>query len=207
EEKNDFERADRIRAELDLILDELRRAVGLGGRSRTAANDAERARVAVRKAITTALDRLAEHDTAFAQHLRIHVRTGIYCRYETDPANPIQWNVSASGSGGPRAQGGGQARLAERVMSSRKLSAAAAVARRQASRVASNPLCWERSALMAEAIAWRMAFCRRSRPVGSVPARSRSASLISSCERTSRTCCTGVSSQSIAAFRPGGVAE
>jgi hypothetical protein len=25
---------------------------------------------------------------------RIHVRTGIYCRYETDPANPIEWNVS-----------------------------------------------------------------------------------------------------------------
>jgi hypothetical protein len=42
----------------------------------------------------TALDRLAEHDTAFAQYLRIHVRTGIYCRYETGPANPIEWNVS-----------------------------------------------------------------------------------------------------------------
>jgi tetratricopeptide (TPR) repeat protein len=95
EDNNDFERAGRIRVELDLIVDELRRAAGLGGRSRTATDDAERARVAVRKAITTALDRLAEHDTAFAQHLRIHVRTGIYCRYETDPTNPIEWNVSA----------------------------------------------------------------------------------------------------------------
>jgi hypothetical protein len=95
EDNNDFERADRNRAELDLIVDELRRAAGLGGRSRTATNDAERARVAVRKAITTALDRLTAHDTAFAQHLRIHIRTGIYCRYETDPANPIEWHVSA----------------------------------------------------------------------------------------------------------------
>jgi len=94
EDNNDFERADHIRTELDLIVDELRRAVGLGGRSRTVTNDAERARVAVRKAITTALDRLAEHDTAFAQHLRIHIRTGIYCHYQTDPINPIEWNVS-----------------------------------------------------------------------------------------------------------------
>jgi hypothetical protein len=94
EEKNDFERSDRVRTELDLVVDELRRAVGLGGRSRTETDDAQRARVAVRKAITTALDRLAEHDTAFAQHLRIHLRTGIYCRYEADPLNPIEWNVS-----------------------------------------------------------------------------------------------------------------
>ena len=94
EDNNDFERADHIRTELDLIVDELRRAVGLGGRSRTVTNDAERARVAVRKAITTALDRLAEHDTTFAQHLRIHIRTGIYCHYQTDRTNPIEWNVS-----------------------------------------------------------------------------------------------------------------
>lgn len=84
----------RAKAEVCARVDGLRLAVGLGGRSRTATSDAERARVAVRKAITTALDRLAEHDTAFAEHLRIHVRTGIYCRYETDPTNPIEWDVS-----------------------------------------------------------------------------------------------------------------
>ncbi len=91
---NDFERADRLRAELDAVVEELRGAVGLGGRSRTAASDAERARVAVRKAITAALDRLAEHDTAFAQHVRIHTRTGVYCCYEPDPTNPIIWDTS-----------------------------------------------------------------------------------------------------------------
>ncbi len=42
----------------------------------------------------------AEHDTAFTQHLRIHVRTGIDCRYDTDPTNPIEWNISA-GRGNP----------------------------------------------------------------------------------------------------------
>jgi AAA ATPase domain len=94
ESNNDFERADRLRAELDMIIEELRGAVGLGGRDRSAANETERARVAVRKAITAALDRLAEHDTAFAQHLRIHIRTGIYCRYEPDATNPIDWEAS-----------------------------------------------------------------------------------------------------------------
>ncbi len=94
EDHNDFERADRSRAELDMLVDELRSAVGLGGRDRTAQNDAERARVAVRKAITAAIDRLAEHDTAFAQHLRIHIKTGVYCRYAPDPTNPIDWEVS-----------------------------------------------------------------------------------------------------------------
>ena len=61
---------------------------------RTAAIDAERARVAVRKAITAALDWLAVHDSAFAQHLRIHIRTGIFCRYEPDPTNLIRWDVA-----------------------------------------------------------------------------------------------------------------
>jgi tetratricopeptide (TPR) repeat protein len=94
EDNNDFERADRLRAELDTIVDELRSAVGLGGRDRTAANNAERARVAVRKAITAAIDRVAEHDSAFAQHLRLHVQTGLYCRYEPDPTEPIDWETS-----------------------------------------------------------------------------------------------------------------
>jgi hypothetical protein len=94
EENNDYERADRIRLELDLIVDELRRAVGLGGESRAATTDAERARIAVRKAITAGLDRLAEHDTAFAQHLRIHIRTGAFCRYEPDTVSPIEWSLS-----------------------------------------------------------------------------------------------------------------
>src|SRR2546421_4148600 len=52
----------------------------------------------------------------------------------------------------------GQARLApEGGMSSRKLSTAAAVARRQASRGASEPLRWGRSVATAQAIGWGVA--------------------------------------------------
>lgn len=90
----DYERAERLRLELDAIIEHLRTAVGLGGASRTATTDVERARVAVRKAITAAIDRLAEHDPGFAQHLRLHVRTGTYCRYEADPLHPIAWSIS-----------------------------------------------------------------------------------------------------------------
>src|SRR5438552_2970739 len=82
-----------LRSELDMIVEQLRAAVGLGGRDRTMAGNAERARVAVRKAITAALDRLAEHDSTFAQHLRLHIRTGTCCRCEPDPTNPVDWNV------------------------------------------------------------------------------------------------------------------
>ncbi len=91
---NDYERTERLRAELDAIVEHLRGAVGLDGKSRTTLTDAERARVAVRKAITAALDRLAEHDTAFAQHLRIHTHTGLYCRYEPDPLHPLEWDTA-----------------------------------------------------------------------------------------------------------------
>ena len=94
EANNDYERADRLGLELDTIIDELHRAVGLAGRIRPVSDDAERARIAVRKAITVALDRLAEHDTSFAQHLRIHIRTGSYCRYELDPTTPIDWDIT-----------------------------------------------------------------------------------------------------------------
>lgn len=80
-------------AQLEAIVEQLRGAVRLGGRSRSAATDAERARVAVRKAITVAPDRLTEHDTTFAQHLRIHTHTGLYFRYEPDSIHPIEWDT------------------------------------------------------------------------------------------------------------------
>ena len=90
-------------------------------------------------------------------------------------------------------------------MSSRKLSAAAALARRQASSVRSNPWPPGRSADMAWAMGARVARCETSRPVASRPARCSRASFSSRCERTSLTCATGVSSHPATASRPGGV--
>jgi hypothetical protein len=68
--------------ELDDVLAELRRGLGLGGRSRAFADEAERARIGVRKAITRAVAALDRVDPVIAGHVRASVRTGRACRYD-----------------------------------------------------------------------------------------------------------------------------
>ena len=93
EEVGDVDRGSEAQAELDALLDELRRAVGLFGRDRHPADDAERARVAVRKALSSTLTRLAEGDGTFAAHLRTSLRTGLWCSYDPDPAVSVRWTL------------------------------------------------------------------------------------------------------------------
>jgi hypothetical protein len=88
---NDPARAERIEAEREALLRELAGATGLGGRSRTTGGTAERARVAVRKAIAAALDRIDAEDPATARLLRRTMHTGSACRYEPDPDTPVDW--------------------------------------------------------------------------------------------------------------------
>lgn len=87
-------RADQRAAELDreraALIDELRRATGLGGRSRRLGDDAERARKAVRERIRDTIRRLSPVHPALADHLREAIRTGATCSYE--PADPIEWS-------------------------------------------------------------------------------------------------------------------
>lgn len=87
----DTARTERLEAERSALLDELGAATGLGGRSREAAGSAERARVAVRKAIAAALERVEALDPPTARVLRATVHTGITCRYEPDPDSPCEW--------------------------------------------------------------------------------------------------------------------
>ena len=71
-------------------------ATGLGGRPAPVQLDAsERARVAVRKAIATALDRIEAVDPRSARLLRDTVSTGAACRYDPDPARPVTWLLDA----------------------------------------------------------------------------------------------------------------
>jgi len=88
---NDPARAERIEAEREALLRELAGATGLGGRARTMGGTAERARVAVRKAIAATLDRIDAEDPATARLLRRTVHTGSACRYEPDPDTPVDW--------------------------------------------------------------------------------------------------------------------
>jgi hypothetical protein len=88
---NDPARAERIETEREALLRELAGATGLGGRARSMGGTAERARVAVRKAIAAALDRIGAQDPATARLLRRAVHTGSVCRYEQDADTPVDW--------------------------------------------------------------------------------------------------------------------
>jgi len=89
DECNDIERAARAREELDALLDELRRAAGLGGRTRSFAHDAERARVSVRKAITRALATVRAADPTLADELASRLVTGTRCSFTTTPVAAV----------------------------------------------------------------------------------------------------------------------
>jgi tetratricopeptide (TPR) repeat protein len=89
----DAERAARAQEECDLVAEELARALGLGGRGRRTGHPAERARVAVTRAIRTALAGIREHSPALAAHLDRTIRTGSFCSYNPDPRAPISWHV------------------------------------------------------------------------------------------------------------------
>lgn len=86
EADNDLERASRLREELDFVTTELAAAVGLGGRDRKLGSEAERARVAVTKAIRFALDRIQQADEDLGSYLRATIRTGSFCVFEPRPS-------------------------------------------------------------------------------------------------------------------------
>jgi AAA ATPase domain len=88
---NDPARAAKARDELDFLVAELARAVGLGGRDRRAASHVERARLNATRAIRAAMANLARANPALGRHLSVTIRTGRYCSYTPDPHAPITW--------------------------------------------------------------------------------------------------------------------
>jgi hypothetical protein len=77
----DAGRAERCRAELEVLRSELSRAVGLGGRARRAGSNAERARVNAQRRLREAIERVAAVHADAGRHLRRSVRTGTFCSY------------------------------------------------------------------------------------------------------------------------------
>ncbi|WBB70724.1 AAA family ATPase [Micromonospora sp. WMMD812] len=78
-------------AERTALLDELRAAAGLAGRSRRLGDEAERARKAVTARIRDTLRKLDGQHPALASHLRETVSTGSNCRYL--PPDPLPWRL------------------------------------------------------------------------------------------------------------------
>ncbi len=88
---NDLERAARLQAEIDFIARELARALGLRGRVRPGASQAERARLNVTRAIKSALRRIARTHRDLGLYLNTTIKTGLYCSYTPDPRLEVQW--------------------------------------------------------------------------------------------------------------------
>ena len=82
----------RLEHERDLLVAEITHAYGLGGRSRTVGDPAERARKAVSMRITTAIRAVAAAAPDLARHLERSIVTGRFCSYQ--PETDTRWRVS-----------------------------------------------------------------------------------------------------------------
>jgi hypothetical protein len=81
EELADVERAERARSEMERIARELTRSTQKGGKPRRASSAVDRARSAVRRRITDALERIEAEDAPLGALLRRAIRTGNHCAY------------------------------------------------------------------------------------------------------------------------------
>ena len=90
----DLGRASRARAELDSGAPELSRAIGLGGRDRSTATAADRARAAVTLAIRRAVEAIAAIEPTLGSHLDVAIKTGQFCAYEPDPRANLRWRIT-----------------------------------------------------------------------------------------------------------------
>ncbi len=91
EDANDRGRAERARAELDAVVDDLLAALGLGGPARPSGGSAERARSAVTQRVRATIRRIDAVHPRLGRHLRAAVRTGTFCSYT--PEEPVRWQL------------------------------------------------------------------------------------------------------------------
>jgi hypothetical protein len=87
ERANDIGRIPGVRSEIDALTEQLASAA----RGRRVASHAERARVAVTKNLSAAIDRIARRHPALGGHLRVTVKRGYSCAYVPDPRVSIRW--------------------------------------------------------------------------------------------------------------------
>jgi hypothetical protein len=93
EARGDHLGAERARAEIETIAHELARFLGIGGRDRTAASAADRARAAVTMAVRRAIEAIAELEPTLGAHLAHAVKTGTFCAYRPDPRARLAWRI------------------------------------------------------------------------------------------------------------------
>jgi len=89
----DAGRVELLEEEAEALRRELARAVGLGGRDRSAPTPAERARVSVTKSVRAAIKAIDRCAPSLGQHLADSVRTGRMCVYAPPAAAPPRWTL------------------------------------------------------------------------------------------------------------------
>ncbi|QGN34935.1 hypothetical protein [Microlunatus sp. Gsoil 973] len=89
EDWSDLARMESLGQERSALLDQVAESTGIGGRLRPTSSTAERARVAVSKAISVALDRIEQRDAELAEHLRSSVHNGAECSYQPGDDHPV----------------------------------------------------------------------------------------------------------------------
>jgi hypothetical protein len=90
---NDLDRVEKIQREVNAITEHLSAAVGLGGRNRRAASQAERARSAITKRIRGSVQKIANTTPALGRHLAASIKTGYFCSYNPDPGCSVRWEL------------------------------------------------------------------------------------------------------------------
>jgi hypothetical protein len=93
EAHNDTARVARARQESEILTEHLAAALGIGGRNRRTAVEAERARINVTRSIRSAISRMMAKTPALAHHLNTSIRTGTFCQYVPDPSRKIDWEL------------------------------------------------------------------------------------------------------------------
>ncbi len=96
EATNDPVRSERAHIEMDALLRELKRAVGLGGRDRPTGSDAERARINVVRSLRRAIAAITVQAPLLGAHLEQSIRTGGHCLYLPEPSTAMSWRVDAA---------------------------------------------------------------------------------------------------------------
>lgn len=84
ESNNDLGRLETLRSEKDALMEQLRRDAGIGGRSRRFANDSDRARKAVSRAIGTALANIGKKSLRTQEYLDRQIDRGTSLSYRSD---------------------------------------------------------------------------------------------------------------------------
>ncbi len=98
-QRGDSGSAAKAEDEIDALMRELSRAVGLGGRERRAGSASERARLSVTRAIRSVIEKIAENHDEMGEMLARTIKTGTFCIYEPGSTIPTKWEFGAPSAG------------------------------------------------------------------------------------------------------------